>query len=98
MSASGTRRLFTPFMQLDQKSGTTRRGTGLGLAISQRIVEAMGGVIEVESEEGVGSVFRFVVNLSMHGAEPPPAAVETASGGLDELTPLSGTALVVEDE
>ena len=98
MPDSGTKRLFTPFMQLDQRSGSTRRGTGLGLAISQRIVEAMGGVIEVESQEGVGSIFRFTVHLADLGDEPPPPVVETVSGSLDELTPRAGTALVVEDE
>lgn len=38
-------------------------GTGLGLAISKRIVEAMGGVLEVDSEEGEGSRFWFTIPL-----------------------------------
>ncbi|EJG1063306.1 TMAO reductase system sensor histidine kinase/response regulator TorS [Vibrio parahaemolyticus] len=38
-------------------------GTGLGLAISKRIVEAMGSVLEVDSEEGEGSRFWFSIPL-----------------------------------
>jgi PAS domain S-box-containing protein len=59
--AGKTGELFKSFQQVD--ASTTRRfgGTGLGLAISQKIVSKMGGVIEVESEEGKGSEFFFTV-------------------------------------
>ena len=59
-------RLFIPFSQVDNEvtrgSGV---GTGLGLAISSRLVEMMGGHIWVESSEGVGSKFAFLVRFQI---------------------------------
>jgi signal transduction histidine kinase len=59
ISAEELPHLFRPFHQID--TGPTRRheGTGLGLAICRRLVDLMGGAIEVHSAPGVGSVFDF---------------------------------------
>jgi len=48
--------LFKPFNRLDAENGDIE-GTGIGLTITRRIVELMGGVVDVVSEEGVGSTF-----------------------------------------
>jgi len=57
--ASRIDEVFEPFHQLDASSTRRYGGTGLGLALVREIVSAHGSAIEVQSEEGKGSRFRF---------------------------------------
>ncbi len=71
--------LFSRFTQAD--STTTRKygGTGLSLAISRQLVELMGGRIEIESEPGQGSRFRFAIILNLADASTNGSAHEGAA-------------------
>lgn len=54
-------KIFGTFTRLDMAASRTEEGTGLGLAVTKRLVEMMGGSLEVQSEYGKGSVFSFAV-------------------------------------
>lgn len=56
--------VFERFWRAEKSRNQTTGGTGIGLAISQRLIELQGGQIEVESQLGVGSTFRFYLPLA----------------------------------
>ena len=84
--------LFDRFQQAD--SGTTRRfgGTGLGLAISRSLARMMGGELDFESREGMGSTFWFEIT-----APPAEAPFQHAAHDFSSA-PLAGLRVLVVDD
>ncbi len=56
--------VFERFWRSDRSRDRASGGTGIGLAISRRLVELQDGTIEVESELGKGSTFRFALPIA----------------------------------
>jgi two-component system, sensor histidine kinase len=69
ISAEDQARIFMPFTQVDASVSRRQTGIGLGLAIASDLVNAMGGVLTVKSELGVGSSFTFSIPMQ-RDAEP----------------------------
>ncbi len=64
LSKKDVQTLFQPFSQADASFSRSHEGTGLGLAVTKRLVEMMGGSLEVDTTLGRGSSFSFTVILS----------------------------------
>lgn len=65
MSQEFLNRIFEPFERKRTAALGGTQGMGLGLAITQNIIEAMGGTINVESEEGKGSEFSISIQFRL---------------------------------
>ena len=77
-------RLTQPFFQVESSATRSYQGTGLGLAIAKKMIELLGGELEVQSEPGQGATFQFSVLAKVKQEaltavvkeEPPQALTE----------------------
>ena len=96
IEAAQRQRIFEPFEQSVGADGVPREGTGLGLAIVRRLVDLMGGSIELDSTVGEGSRFTVTLpNLPVATREALGVDFSMHSGDFDSLPPLK--VLVVDD-
>lgn len=95
ISSEKVHAIFDSFTQ--GESGYTRNfsGSGLGLTIVKQLVRQMGGEIKVESEEGVGSTFRFTARFF---SLPDAGEEESLPATQDQSPPRLRHVLLVEDD
>ncbi len=88
MSQEFTKHIFEPFERERNTTASGIQGTGLGMAITKNIIDAMGGTIELHTEQGKGT--EFIINLDFRlCAEPQKVEIVQELQGM--------RALVVDD-
>ncbi len=93
MSKQFINHIFEKFSQEDLNSSRKVQGTGLGMAITQEIVNKMGGHLEIQSEQGVGTSVEFILSLPIGDSS---SILSTLNLTIDER--LAGfNCLLVED-
>ncbi len=96
ISEEAMSKLFVPFKQAESSTSRKFGGTGLGLAISNRLIEAMGSKIKVESQEGAGATFSFEIELGTANATAKKDTTEsTFEKDIKAAKPMK--ILIVED-
>ena len=86
--------IFEPFQQVEPKPEHTQ-GTGLGLAISKKLIEMMGGRLEVESEVSQGSLFMADVAFSI--ADSPATVPKHQTSFITGYTGPRRNVLIADD-
>ena len=89
-------KLFNKFERLEADKNTTIEGTGLGLAITKKLVDMMGGTINVNSTYGKGSIFMVQLNQKI-GRRSEPVVKEKKETIKKDIDYSKKCFLVVDD-
>lgn len=84
-------RVFEGFTQLADATGRPREGAGLGLSIVQRLAQALGGKVTLQSEVGKGSCF------TLSWVSTSAAAPQSSQAAVANVAPCQQQVLIVED-
>ena len=83
MSREYLEHIYEEFSREKTSTASGVQGTGLGMAITKKLVDLLGGTIDIESNPGEGT--KTVIHLEMEGAEPAqdaPAEASEADGSV----------------
>ena len=72
--------IFDPFTRVRSSTVSGIQGTGLGMAITKNIIDMMGGTIQIESEEGVGTEVKITFEFKLQSAPRTPEEIPAFKG------------------
>jgi signal transduction histidine kinase/CheY-like chemotaxis protein len=87
-------RIFEEFVQVENELQSKVKGTGLGLPLSKRLAAILEGNVSVESEVGIGSIFKVRLPIRLGEPDTEPDSLPPDSSAIE---PIGPTILFVED-
>lgn len=96
LSDSQLKKLFTPFNRFHTEKSDIE-GTGIGLVITKQLVELMGGSIDFESEEGVGTTFSLMFKLANSNSTLPDNIDNQSKQHMESSILPGKTVIYIED-
>ncbi|MGI9549604.1 MAG: ATP-binding protein [Aurantibacter sp.] len=90
--------IFDAFKQAEADTYSKYGGTGLGLSIVRQIIENLGGSINVTSNLGIGTTFKFTIPFEKGGQTPEQKTQSEAETEIDGVKSLVGLKILVFED